>query len=86
MSRSFSPIRQAHGQRAILADPLSQSLPQDTPTVRAVQHYVRVLWNGQPMLTSTPLGRLDMVPLEDFTAYLDSLWPTDFVELCRQAS
>lgn len=38
-------------------------------------HFVRVLWSGQPMLTSTPLGSgglLDMVPLQDFVqcAYL----------------
>ncbi len=28
--------------------------------------YIRVLWGGQPMKTSTPLGVLEMVPIEDF--------------------
>lgn len=27
--------------------------------------YVRVLWGGQPMETSTPLGTLDMIPVQD---------------------
>lgn len=26
--------------------------------------YVRVLWGGQPMQTSTPLGTLDMIPVD----------------------
>ena len=32
------------------------------------QYYIRVLWSGQPMKTSTPLGTLDMVKIEDFFA------------------
>ena len=28
-------------------------------------YFVRVLWGGQPMNTSTPLGVLDMIPLQD---------------------
>ena len=32
------------------------------------QYSIRVLWGGQPMKTSTPLGTLDMVPLADFFA------------------
>lgn len=28
--------------------------------------FIRVLWSGQPMVTSTPLGTLDMIPLDDF--------------------
>jgi hypothetical protein len=28
--------------------------------------FVRVLWMGQPLKTSTPMGTLDMVPLETF--------------------
>ena len=28
--------------------------------------FVRVLWGGQPIKTSTPLGTLSMVPLDDF--------------------
>jgi len=30
------------------------------------QYYIRVLWSGQPMKTSTPLGTLDMIKIEDF--------------------
>ena len=31
-------------------------------------YYIRVLWGGQPMKTSTPMGVLDMVPLDRFFA------------------
>lgn len=31
-------------------------------------YFVRVLWGGQPMQTSTPLGVLDMVPVNNFFA------------------
>jgi len=39
------------------------------------QYYIRVLWSGQPMKTSTPLGTLDMIKIEDFFSckYLCSL-------------
>jgi acid phosphatase len=29
-------------------------------------YFVRVLWGGQPMETSTPLGTLNNVPVNDF--------------------
>jgi acid phosphatase len=45
--------------------------------------HVRVLWSGQPLVTSTPLGTLDMVPLADFVAYLDETIPKDPVALCQ---
>jgi len=32
----------------------------------AGQYYIRVLWSGQPMVTSLPLGTLDMIPINDF--------------------
>lgn len=35
--------------------------------------FVRVLWGGQPIKTSTPLGTLSMVPLEDFLQVSDWL-------------
>ncbi|KAF9527468.1 histidine phosphatase [Crepidotus variabilis] len=35
--------------------------------------FIRVLWSGQPIKTSTPLGTLDMVPLEQFFQYIDSM-------------
>ncbi|KAF7294756.1 Histidine phosphatase [Mycena indigotica] len=35
--------------------------------------FVRVLWGGQPMQTSTPLGTLDLVPVETFFQYIDSM-------------
>ncbi|KAJ3575475.1 hypothetical protein NP233_g1077 [Leucocoprinus birnbaumii] len=40
---------------------------------RSKQFFIRVLWSGQPMKTSTPLGTLDMVKVEDFFAYIDSM-------------
>ncbi|KAF8977495.1 histidine phosphatase [Cyathus striatus] len=36
-------------------------------------HFLRVLWGGQPMETSTPLGVLDMIPIDDFFKYIDSM-------------
>ncbi|KAK9465795.1 histidine phosphatase superfamily [Lipomyces arxii] len=36
-------------------------------------YFVRVLYGGQPLETTTPMGKLDMVPYSDFIAYLDSL-------------
>jgi len=48
------------------------------------QHYLRVLWNGQPMQTSTPLGTLDMVKLEDFVAYIEDTIPENIVEVCQR--
>lgn len=37
------------------------------------QYFIRVLWSGQPMATSLPLGKngvLDMVPIDDFFNYI----------------
>lgn len=48
-------------------------------------HHIRVLWSGQPLLTSTPLGTLDMTPLEDFMTYLDDTIPSDLVTACSQS-
>ncbi len=30
------------------------------------EFYLRVLWGGQPMKTSTPMGTLDMIPVQTF--------------------
>lgn len=46
-------------------------------------HFLRVLWDGQPLVTSTPLGTLDMVRLEEFEAYLDDTIPKDLVAACQ---
>lgn len=48
-------------------------------------NHIRVLWSGQPLQTSTPLGTLDMVPLKDFVAYLDDTVPEDIVSLCQKS-
>lgn len=45
--------------------------------------YIRVLFSGQPLVTSTKLGKLDMVRYEDFEAYLDSVLPKDIVKACQ---
>jgi len=47
------------------------------------QYYVRVLWSGQPLKTSTTLGILDMIKLDDFIAYLDQTIPKDLVGMCN---
>jgi hypothetical protein len=31
--------------------------------------YIRVLFSGQPLVTSTPLGVLDMIKYEEFVGY-----------------
>jgi len=48
-------------------------------------YFIRVLWGGQPMLTSTPMGKLDMIPLATFLAYIDGMVGTgnDLVTMCR---
>lgn len=47
---------------------------------------VRVLWSGKPLVTSTPLGTLDMVPYDQFVAYLRSSIPADLVGACYSSS
>lgn len=37
-------------------------------------YYVRVLWSGRALQTAAPeLGKVDMLPLEDFLGYVDGL-------------
>lgn len=47
------------------------------------EYYIRVLFSGKPLVTSTSLGILDMVKLKDFTDYLDSVLPDDIAGLCN---
>ncbi|GLB40973.1 putative phosphoglycerate mutase-like protein [Lyophyllum shimeji] len=49
-------------------------------------YFIRVLWGGQPMETSTPLKRLDMVPINDFFSYIDSMVGSgsDLFAACNQ--
>lgn len=44
--------------------------------------YVRVLWGGQPLVTSTPLGTLGMVALPALLGYLADTIPADLVSAC----
>jgi hypothetical protein len=46
--------------------------------------YIPVLSSGQPLVTSTKLGKLDMVRYEDFEAYLEGVLPKDIVEACQR--
>ncbi|KXN85635.1 Lysophosphatidic acid phosphatase type 6 [Leucoagaricus sp. SymC.cos] len=48
-------------------------------------YFIRVLWSGQPMKTSTPLGTLDMIKVEDFFTYIDSMVGSgsDLVSACN---
>ncbi|TFK60936.1 phosphoglycerate mutase-like protein [Pluteus cervinus] len=47
------------------------------------RYFVRVLWNGQPMLTSTPLALLDMIPLNDFLNYISGMVGSDLLAACN---
>ncbi|RDB26642.1 Counting factor 60 [Hypsizygus marmoreus] len=49
----------------------SKSSPHHDSTSKTF--FIRGLWGGQPLQTSTPLGVLDMVPVDDFFAYIDSM-------------
>lgn len=68
---------------------------------KSTKNYVRVLWGGKPMKTSTPMGTLDMVPVQDFFSvsalirgmtqradcqYLGSIIPNDLVSVCNQSA
>jgi len=50
------------------------------------EYFIRVLWGGQPMKTSTPLGVLDMIPLADLFSYIDSMIGSgnNLYESCQQ--
>jgi hypothetical protein len=54
--------------------------------IRPVIHYSRVLYMDEPLDTSIPLGRLDMILLAVSNAYLDGMWmrPADLLNLRRQ--
>ncbi|ORY23361.1 phosphoglycerate mutase-like protein [Naematelia encephala] len=45
-------------------------------------NHIRVLWRGQPLKTSTPLGTIDMLPLDTFLSYLNETIADDLVGLC----
>ncbi|KAJ7221754.1 phosphoglycerate mutase-like protein [Mycena pura] len=48
-------------------------------------YFLRVLWGGQPMVTSTPMGTLDMIPIETMLDYIDSMTgsATDLFAACQ---
>jgi hypothetical protein len=51
-----------------------QSKNSSDSTISISQHYVRVLWGGQPLISSNPsFGVMSMVPVETFLAYLEGL-------------
>ncbi|ORX37384.1 histidine phosphatase superfamily [Kockovaella imperatae] len=50
---------------------------------KASNYFLRILWGGQPLKTSTPMGTLDMISLDDFNSYLDNMFPEDFVAACN---
>ncbi|KJA21805.1 hypothetical protein HYPSUDRAFT_165255 [Hypholoma sublateritium FD-334 SS-4] len=51
------------------------------------EYFIRVLWGGQPMKTSTPLGVLDMIPISSFFSYIESAIgsPSDLFTACTGA-
>jgi acid phosphatase len=44
----------------------SNSSQSDNESNDDSTYFVRVLWGGQPLVTTTPLGTLDQVPIQDF--------------------
>ena len=46
-------------------------------------YFMRVMFGGQPLKTSTPLGTLDMIPLQTFLNYLNDTIPSNIVQLCN---
>ncbi|KAF8915656.1 histidine phosphatase [Mucidula mucida] len=36
-------------------------------------YYIRVLWSGQPIVTSTPLRTLDMIAMDEWISYIDDM-------------
>jgi hypothetical protein len=42
--------------------------------------YIRVLFSGQPLVTSTPLGVLDMIKYGESVGYLETVLPTYIVK------
>ena len=48
------------------------------------RYFVRVLFDGQPLETLSGLERLDMVTLEDFEGYLDSVIPANLRQACSR--
>uniref|UniRef100_D8QLW7 Acid phosphatase n=1 Tax=Schizophyllum commune (strain H4-8 / FGSC 9210) TaxID=578458 RepID=D8QLW7_SCHCM len=40
---------------------------------KAGEHFIRVLFGGQPLETSTPLGTLNLIPVDKFIDYIDSM-------------
>ncbi|KAF7760282.1 hypothetical protein Agabi119p4_10958 [Agaricus bisporus var. burnettii] len=51
------------------------------------QYYLRVMWGGKPMKTSTPMGTLDLIPVETFFDYIAQYVGTgeELVQLCQSA-
>ncbi|KAM0754264.1 phosphoglycerate mutase-like protein [Meredithblackwellia eburnea MCA 4105] len=50
----------------------------------AKQHFVRVLWSGQPLETSTPLGTLDMIHIGKFIDFFKQQLPSDLRNACNE--
>lgn len=48
-----------------LSDSPLEQVAFELYSAQNAEYFIRVLWSGQPMQTSTPLGVLDMVPLAD---------------------
>ncbi|PPQ74101.1 hypothetical protein CVT26_006480 [Gymnopilus dilepis] len=79
------------GRKAFIGNRLTQHLLQVVFELystggRSKSFFIRVLWGGQPMKTSTPLGILDMIPLSKFLAYIDTMvgGGSDLFTACTQ--
>ena len=52
--------------RTLFSDTFRIQVVFELYSAQNTEYFIRVLWGGQPMKTSTPLGVLDMIPLADF--------------------
>lgn len=50
---------------------------------KAGSRFIRVLWGGQVMRSSSSLGLLDMIPINQFIAYIEQYVPSDLVSACN---
>lgn len=46
------------------------------------ERYVRILYSGQSLETSTPMGTIDMINVDTLLAYFDEVIPEDLVDAC----
>lgn len=82
-SKSGQPTEPGESRIQNMIEARRQDEPSQAESGRAqTGPFVRVLWSGQPLVTNTQLGRLDMVPLSALTEYLEHTIPADLISAC----